>query len=46
MNFLALVVVADFDDYFFEVYTNENLKGLLSKKLYKNLIIIQTTTSS
>ena len=45
MNFLALVVIAEFDDYFFEVFGNESFKNLLSKKMYSNLLITQTTTS-
>ena len=46
MNFLALVIIAEFDDLFYEVYYNKGLKALVSKKMYRNLLIIQTTTSS
>ena len=45
MNFLALVIIAEFDDFFYEVYPNEDLKALIKKKMYRHLLIIQTTTS-
>ena len=47
MNFLALVIIAEFDDLFFEVYSNEDMKALVkSKKYTQSLLFIQTTTSS
>ena len=54
MNFLALVIISDFDDYFFVTIKDERLSMLISdgeidfldKKLtLEDLTVIETTTS-
>ena len=41
MNFLALVIIADFDDFFFQVFLNKDLKAVIEKKeKYRGLLVI------
>lgn len=44
MNFLALVVIADFDDFFFSA-TESEFADVISDPKYDQFLIIQTTTS-
>ena len=44
-NFIALAIVAEFDNYVFESLKNESMKVLVEKKFYKRVIIIRHTTS-
>ena len=44
MNFLALVVIADFDDFFFSA-TESDFADVISDPKYDEFLIIQTTTS-
>ena len=46
MNFLALVVIAEFDEYFFSAVTNDPLVDIITGEgAYENFLIIQRTTS-
>ena len=44
MNFLALVVIADFDDFFFSA-TESDFADVITDPKYDEFLIIQTTTS-
>ena len=47
MNFLALVVIAEFDEYFFSALKNDPLLDIVTGEgFYENFLIIQCTTSS
>ena len=47
MNFLALVVIAEFDEYFFAAVKNDSLANIVTGEgSYENFLIIQRTTSS
>ena len=47
MNFLALVVIAEFDEYFFAAVKNDELADIITGEgAYENFLIIQRTTSS
>ena len=46
MNFLALVIIAEFDDYFFNAVTNSELVDVINDSVYDKFLIVQTTTSS
>ena len=45
MNFMALVVISEFGQYFYSAYTEKELKAVIIDKKYENFLIIQTTTS-
>ena len=47
MDFLALVIISEFDDFFFNAITNPDVTDIIEDKdkMYKALITIQTTTS-
>ena len=46
MNFLALVVIAEFDEYFFSAVKSDDLVQVLTGEgAYENFLIIQRTTS-
>ena len=46
MNFLALVVIAEFDEYFFSAVKNDPLLDIITGEgFYENFLIIQRTTS-
>ena len=46
MNFLALVVIADFDEYFYSAIKNDELADIVTAESpYENFLIIQRTTS-
>ena len=46
MNFLALVVIADFDEYFYNVIKGDPLCAIVTGDgSYENFLIIQCTTS-
>ena len=45
MNFLALVVIADFDDFFFSAVKDSELLDVITEDSYANFLIYQTTTS-
>ena len=45
MNFLALVVIAEFDDFFYAAVTEYDLTDVIDEKMYENFLVIQTTTS-
>ena len=46
MNFLALVVIADFDEFFFSAVKNSDLiKIVTAEGNYESFLIIQRTTS-
>jgi hypothetical protein len=44
-NFIALAIVAEFDNYVFESLKNESIKVLVEKKFYKRVIVVNHTTS-
>ena len=47
MNFLALVVIAEFDEYFFAAVKSDPLADIITGEgAYENFLIIQRTTSS
>ena len=47
MNFLALVVIAEFDEYFFSALKNDPLLDIVTGEgFYEHFLIIQCTTSS
>jgi len=46
MDFLALVIIAEFDDFFYQAIRNEEVVSVIEDgKQYKELLTIQTTTS-
>ena len=47
MNFLALVVIAEFDEYFFAAVKSDPLADIVTGEgAYENFLIIQRTTST
>ena len=44
-NFIALAIVAEFDNFIFESLKGETMKELVEKKFYKRLLVINHTTS-
>lgn len=44
-NFIALAIVAEFDNYVFESLKNESIKVLVEKKFYKHVMVVNHTTS-
>ena len=40
MSFLSLVIVANFDDFFYSVFKNEDLKAIVQNKIYKDFLLI------
>lgn len=44
-NFIALAIVAEFDNYVFESLKNESIKVLVEKKFYKRVMVVNHTTS-
>ena len=44
-NFIALAIVAEFDNFVFESLKNESMKELVEKKFYKRVLLIKHTTS-
>ena len=45
MNFMALVVISEFGTYFYNAYTEQEWKDVITDPKYENFFIIQTTTS-
>ena len=45
MNFLALVVIAEFDDFFYAAVQEYDLTDVIDDKMYENFLVVQTTTS-
>ena len=45
MDFLALVIIAEFDDFFYQAITSQDVTKVIEEKQYKELLMIQTTTS-
>ena len=46
MNFLALAVIADFDDFFYNaLFDNQFKRVITDSETYGNFLLIQTTTS-
>ena len=46
MNFLALAVIADFDDFFYgALFDSEYKKVITDRDVYENFLVVQTTTS-
>ena len=45
MDFLALVIIAEFDDFFYQAIINPEITKVIEDKSYKDLVTIQTTTS-
>ena len=45
MNFLALVVISDFDDFFYSGLRNETWKNFLTDETYSELLMITRTSS-
>ena len=46
MNFLALAVIADFDDFFYgALFDNEYKTVITNQKVYEKFLVQQTTTS-
>ena len=47
MNFLALVVIADFDDFFYESVEiqADSLIQIMTEPTYDEFLVVQTTTS-
>ena len=45
MDFLALVVISEFDDFFFYAINNEDVTKVIENKEYRELCVIQTTSS-
>ena len=46
MDFLALAVIADFDDFFYKALFDKEFKQVITdKKVYENFLVQQTTTS-
>jgi hypothetical protein len=44
-NFIALAIVAEFDNYVFQSLKNESIKVLVEKKFYKRVMVVNHTTS-
>lgn len=44
-NFIALAIVAEFDNYVYESLKNESIKVLVEKRFYKKVVVINHTTS-
>ena len=44
-NFIALAIVAEFDNFIFESLKGETMKELVEKKFYKRVLVINHTTS-
>jgi len=44
-NFIALAIVAEFDNYVYESLKNESIKVLVEKKFYKRVVVVNHTTS-
>ena len=45
MNFLALVVIAEFDDFFYAAVSEYDITEVIDDKVYDDFLVIQTTTS-
>ena len=45
MDFLALVVISEFDDFFFNAIVNKEMTEVIESNAYKELLVWQTTTS-
>lgn len=45
MNFTALVIISEFDDFFYSTYDDSELKSVISDPDYANLLIIRRTSS-
>ena len=45
MNFLALVVIAEFDDFFYAAVDEFDITDVIDENIYENFLVIQTTTS-
>ena len=46
MNFLALVVIADFDDFFYSASKMVAYQEVITEPMYDDFLIVQTTSSS
>ena len=48
MNFTALVIISEFDDFFYSTFDDSDLKNVCSNtdSAYQNLLIIRRTSSS
>jgi len=44
-NFIALAIVAEFDNFVFDSLKSESMKELIEKRFYKRVMIINHTTS-
>ena len=45
MNFLALVVIAEFDDFFYAAVEEYDLTEVIDDKMYEDFLVVQMTTS-
>lgn len=45
MNFTALVIISEFDDFFYSTYDDSELKSVISDSDYANLLMIRRTSS-
>ena len=45
MNFMAIVVISQFGNFFYLAFTEREWKEVITEKKYEKLLIIQTTTS-
>lgn len=45
MSFTALVIISEFDDYFFSAFKDESLKAAISDSEYEELLMIRRTSS-
>ena len=44
-NFIALAIIAEFDDFVYSSLKNESLKCLVDEKVTKHVLVVQHTTS-
>ena len=45
MNFTALVIISEFDDYFFGSFKDAELKSVITDEGYQELLMIRRTSS-
>ena len=45
MNFMALVVISDFGQFFYSAFKHDTWKSIINSEAYEDMLKIQTTTS-
>jgi len=46
MNFTALVIISEFDDFFFNAFKDDELKACIESEHYEQLLMVRRTSST